>query len=54
MNRGESEYICRRMMRLELPGRTPRGRPKMRLMDVGKEDRKLVGVREEDGENRVR
>ncbi|KAF7649500.1 hypothetical protein LDENG_00140040, partial [Lucifuga dentata] len=32
----------------------PRGRPKRRFMDVVKEDMKLVGVREEEAEDRVR
>lgn len=35
------------MLRLELPGRRPRERPKRRFMDEVKEDMKLVGVREE-------
>ena len=38
-------------MRLELPGRRPRGRPKKGFMDVEKEDMKLVGVREADVED---
>ncbi|KAF7657713.1 hypothetical protein LDENG_00023190 [Lucifuga dentata] len=42
------------MLRLELPGRRLRGRPKMRFMDAVKEDMKLVGVREEEAEDRVR
>ncbi|KAF7659468.1 hypothetical protein LDENG_00297190 [Lucifuga dentata] len=42
------------MLRLELPGRRPRGRPKRRFMDAVKEDMKLVGVREEEAEDRVR
>ncbi|KAF7651093.1 hypothetical protein LDENG_00116160 [Lucifuga dentata] len=50
----DSEHIGRRMLRLELPGRRPRGRPKRRFMDVVKEDMKLVGVREEEAEDRVR
>lgn len=33
-----------KMMRLELPGRGPRGRPKRILKGVVKEDTKLVGV----------
>ena len=49
----DSEYIDRGMMRLELPVRKPRGRPKRRFMDGLKEDMKLVGVRGEDAENRV-
>ena len=44
----------RRLMRLELPDRRTRGRPKRRFMGVVKEDVKLVGVREEDVEDRVR
>ena len=44
----------RRMLRLELPGRRPRGRPKRRFMDVVKEDMKVVAVREEEAEDRVR
>ncbi|KAF7645989.1 hypothetical protein LDENG_00195280 [Lucifuga dentata] len=42
------------MLRLELPGKRSRGRPKRRFMDVAKEDMKLVGVREEEAEDRVR
>ena len=50
----DSEYIGRRMLRLELPGRRPRGRPKRRFMDVVKEDMKVVGVKEKEAEDRVR
>ena len=39
---------------MELPGRRFRGRPKRRIMDVVKEDMKLVSVRQEDGEDRLR
>ena len=49
MNRGGIAYISRRMMRLELPDRKPRGRPKRWFMNVEKEDMKLAGVKEEDG-----
>ena len=41
-------------MKLELSSRSPRGRLKERFMDVVKENMKLVGVREEDAEDRVR
>ncbi|XP_058483140.1 uncharacterized protein LOC131458247 [Solea solea] len=54
VQRRDSEYIGRRMLGLELPGRRSRGRPKRRFMDVVKEDMKLVCVREGDTENRVR
>ncbi|KAK2879894.1 hypothetical protein Q8A73_023706 [Channa argus] len=54
VQRRNCEYIGRRMLRLELPGRRSRGRPKRRFMDVVREDMKLVGVSEEDAEDRVR
>ena len=54
VQRRDSEYIGNRMLRLELPGKRPRGRPKRRFMDVVKEDMKVVGVREEDAKDRVR
>ena len=44
--RRDGEYVGRRMMRLELPDRRPRGRPKRRFLDVVKEDMKLVGVKD--------
>ena len=37
-----------------LPGKRPRGKPIRRFVDVMEEDMKLVGVREEDVEDRVR
>ena len=36
VQRRDSEYIGRRMMRLELPGRRPRRRPKRSFVDVVK------------------
>ena len=54
MSRGEIVNIGSRMLSFELPGRRSRGRPKRRFMDVVKEDMKVVGVREEDAEDRVR
>ncbi|XP_058258449.1 leukemia NUP98 fusion partner 1, partial [Hemibagrus wyckioides] len=54
VQRRESEYICRRMLDMELPGRRKRGRPKRRYMDGINEDMKLVGVSVEDGEDRDR
>ena len=38
----------RRMLRMELPGKRKRGRPKRRFMDVVKEDMAEVEVTEED------
>ncbi|KAK3574755.1 hypothetical protein QTP86_017515 [Hemibagrus guttatus] len=54
VQRRESEYIGRRMLDMELPGRRQRGRPKRRYMDVINEDMKLVGARVEDAEDRDR
>ncbi|KAK3542667.1 hypothetical protein QTP86_032413 [Hemibagrus guttatus] len=54
VQRRESEYIGRRMLDMELPGRRQRGRPKRRYMGVINEDMKLVGARVEDAEDRDR
>ncbi|KAK3527442.1 hypothetical protein QTP86_022668, partial [Hemibagrus guttatus] len=52
VQRRESEYIGRRMLDMELPGRRQRGRPKRRYMDGINEDMKLVGASVEDAEDR--
>ena len=44
--------IGRRMIRIELPEKRKRGRPKRRFMDVVKEDMAEVEVTEEDTEDR--
>ena len=36
-----------RMLKMELPGHRQRGRPQMRFRDVLREDRQIVGVRED-------
>ena len=46
--RKDDGYIGRRMLRMELPGKRKRGRPKRRFMDVVKEDMAEVEVTEED------
>ena len=46
--RKDDEYIGRRMLMMELPGKRKRGRPKRRFMDVVKEDMAEVEVTEED------
>ena len=48
----DDEYIGRRMLRMELPGKRKRGRPKMRFTDVVKEDMAEVEVTEKDTEDR--
>ena len=45
-------YIGRRVLRMEMPGKRKRGRPKRRFMDVVKEDMAEVEVTEEDTEDR--
>ncbi|MCJ8736039.1 hypothetical protein PDJAM_G00254220 [Pangasius djambal] len=54
VQRRESEYIGRRMLDMELPGRRRRGRPKRRYMEAINEDMKLVGASVEDAEDRDR
>ena len=50
--RKDQEYVGRKMMEMELPGKRRRRRPKRRFLDVVKEDMKEVGVKEMDIENR--
>ena len=53
--RKDDGYIRRRVLRMELPGKRKRGRPKRRCMDVVKEDMAEdpeVEVTEEDTEDR--
>ena len=45
-------YIGRRMLRIELPGKRKRGRPKWRFMDVVKEDMAEAKVTEDDTKDR--
>ena len=50
--RKDDGHIVRRILRMELPGKRKRGRPKRRFMDVVKEDMAEVEVTEEDTEYR--
>ena len=52
VRRREAEYVGRRMLEMEVPGRRRRGRPMRRWMDVVREDMERVGVVEEDVANR--
>ena len=54
VQRRDVEYIGRRLMKMEVPGRRKRGRPKRRFRDVVKEDMQVVGVSEQDAEDRNR
>ena len=50
--RRDQEYIGRKMMEMELPGKRRRGRPKRRFLDEVKEDMGEVGAKETDVEDR--
>ena len=50
--RKDDGYVGRRMLKMELPGKRKRGRPKRRFMDVVKEDMAEVEVKEEDADDR--
>ena len=52
VRRKDDGYIGRRMLRMELPGKRKRGRPKRSFMNVVKEDMAEVKVTEEDTEDR--
>ena len=51
--RRDQEYVGRRMMEMELPGRRRRGRPRRRFLDMLKEDMEEVGAKETDVEDRM-
>ena len=50
--RRDQEYVGRKMMEMELPGKRRRGRPKRRFLNVVKEDIGEVGAKEADVEER--
>ena len=50
--RRDQEYVGRKMMEMELPGKRKKGRPKRRFLDVVKEDMEEVGTKETDIEDR--
>ena len=51
--RRDQEYVRRKMMEIELPGKRKRGRPKRRFLDVVKEDMGEVGAKETNIEDRL-
>ena len=51
--RRDQEYVGRKMMEMELPGKRKRGKPKKRFLDLVKEDMGKVGAKEMDVENRT-
>ena len=46
-------YICRRMLRMKLPGNRKRERPKRRFMGVVRKDMTVAEMREEDEEEKT-
>ena len=50
--RRDQEYVGRKMMEMELPGKRRRGRPKSKFVDVVKEDMREVGAKKTDVEDR--
>ena len=51
--RKDQEYVGKKMIKMELPVKKKRGRPKRRFSDVVKEDMGEVGVKKMDVENRA-
>ena len=51
--RRDQEYVGRRVMEMELPEKSIRGRPNRGFLDVVKEDIGKVGAREKDIENKM-
>ena len=51
--RKDQEYVGRKIMEMELPGKRKRGNSKRRFYDVVKEDMGEVGAKETDVENRT-
>ena len=51
--RRDQEYVGRKMMEMELPGKRKRGRPKRRFLDVMKEDMREVVAKKTDVEDRT-
>ena len=50
--KSEEEYIGRKVLTMELPGKRGRERPKRRFMDAIREDLEVVKIREEDALDR--
>ena len=50
--RRDQEYVERKMMEMELPGKRRRGRPKRRFLDIVKKDMGEVGAKESDVKDR--
>ena len=51
--RRDQEYVGRKMIEIELPGKRKRGRPKRRFLNLVNKDMEEVGVKETDVEDRT-
>ena len=51
--RRDQEYVGRKIMKLELPRKRKKGKPKRRFLDVVKKDMEEVGAKETDVEDRM-
>ena len=51
--RRDQEYVGKKMIEMELPGKRKKGRPKRRFLDVVKEDMGEFGAKETDVESRT-
>ena len=52
ISRRDDEYIGKRVMNMDVPGRRKQGRPKRRYMDVIEDDLRLLGMRKEEAADR--
>ena len=52
MHEGDQEYVGRKIIEMELPGKRRRGRPKKRFLNILKEDMREVDAKETDVEDR--
>ena len=51
--RRDQDYLGRKMMEMELPGKRKRGRPKRKFLNLVKEDMGEVGAKETDVKSRT-
>ena len=51
--RRDQDYVGRKLIEMELPGKRKRGRPKRRFLDAVKEDMGEIGAKERDVEDRT-
>ena len=51
--RRDHEYVGRKMMEMELPGKRERRRPKRRFLNVVKEGIREIGAKQTDVKNRT-